>query len=68
MTPVATEQVRYELFFLKTSVFFQSFVFAPKYYIKTYQGWEDSADHDQLQFSWPRLGEDMLEVEELENH
>jgi len=26
------------------------------------KGWEDSANHDQLQFSWPRLGEDMLEV------
>ena len=71
MTPVATEQVRYELFFtiqFKTSVSFKALSLLPNTLIKIYQGWEDSAEYDQLQFSWPRLGEDMSEVEDLENH
>ena len=30
--------------------------------ISTLQGWEGSASEDEMQFSWPRLGEDMLQV------
>ena len=30
--------------------------------ISTLQGWEGSAREDKMQFSWPRLGEDMLQV------
>ena len=52
----------------KTSVSSKALSLLPNTLIKIYQGWEDSAEHDQLQFSWPRLGKDMSEVEDLKNH